>query len=218
MNARILWPAAALALGAIALGQCHTQSVEQAALRAELAELRQAQAQATRLAPTMRDVRMAARAAAAQPEDLQGPPARGSAASPAGAAEEVAPPVEAGSAAPEPPGGAPPAAEESFRAEPVDGTWSVSAATHLRDQLTAAATAGIRLGELECRSASCRLEVRYRDAEASRQFVRQALRSPEARAWDGSFVIEAEEPGPDGSFAAVVYLRRDGRAEVSRAE
>ena len=101
--------------------------------------------------------------------------------------------------------------EESFAAEPANPSWAAPTRLALLDRLGSASRAsGSSLGNVDCRSSICRVEVVHRDADGSRQFSQTAFTDPHDQAWNGPVVIMPPQANPDGSLAMVMYLGREG--------
>jgi hypothetical protein len=107
--------------------------------------------------------------------------------------------------------------EEAFAAEPASGSWAVSTRLALRDRLTALSrSSSSSVGDIDCRSSICRVEVVHRDADASQHFAARAFTDPQEQAWNGPVVLLPPQSNPDGSVAVVMYLWREGTSLLKR--
>jgi hypothetical protein len=103
------------------------------------------------------------------------------------------------------------AIEDSFTTQSMDGAWATPARQTLRDRLSTLSRSTLSsLGDVDCRSSICRVEITHRDSEAAQQFASKAFSEPTERAWNGPVLIMPSQPSADGSLASVVYLGRDG--------
>ncbi|HEY0987512.1 MAG TPA: hypothetical protein VGD80_10695, partial [Kofleriaceae bacterium] len=109
------------------------------------------------------------------------------------------------------------AVEQAFADQARDESWAARVRTSLGERLDAVSRSlGSSLRDIECRSTMCRVEMQYRDGDASRQFVARAFTAPEDRAWNGPVLYMPARMGSDGSLVVVMYLAREGTALVKQ--
>jgi hypothetical protein len=102
------------------------------------------------------------------------------------------------------------AIEDAFTAQAMDGSWAAPARDKLRVRLSALSRSTLSsLGNIDCRSSICRVEIWHRDRAAAQQFASAAFTAPEERAWDGPVLIAPAPTRSDGTLASVMYLGRE---------
>jgi hypothetical protein len=100
--------------------------------------------------------------------------------------------------------------QSNFVAQTVDGSWGPRTGRDLRGRLSALLPSSSSMGDVDCRSSVCRVEVVHRDAEAAEHFAQRAFTDVNDRAWDGPSYLMPPEAGGDGTFKVVMYLGREG--------
>jgi len=210
MKMKLVWIMVVVLVGAYAADAYYAQKAQVAALRGEVDKLREQQArlavQAAR-PPVIVRTQVAAEtpAVASATAPVTAPPSEPPADSEAARAKRWEEDARANLTA----------VEGAFATEPTNEPWAGSTRVALRDRLTAISrSAGSALHDIDCRSSICRVEVVYRDADASRQFNEKAFTDPTDRAWDGPVVITPPQTNSDGSLATVMYLGREGTSLV----
>ena len=208
MKTRRVWLIAIAVVAVIAINEHLSQREALATLRQELTSLRGHERFAARAAqppwlPVSRAAPPVERAVEAAPAP---PPSRGE---PAG---EPPPPPDNRERDPK---ATQTLIERRFSTEPVDEVWAAPVRLALADRLAVAARASASaVGNVECRTSVCRVDVVHRDAEASLRFADVPLAAPgEPSAFDSVFVTPPE-PAPQGGFAVTMYMARDGAALV----
>jgi hypothetical protein len=210
MKTKLVWIIVVALLSACAADAYYTQKTQIASLRGEVDKLRNQQArlavQAARLPVVVQTPVAAAEIAAAAPTPAAAaPPSESAADSEAAHAKRWEDDARASLTS----------VESAFAAEPTNEPWAAPTRVALRDRLTAVSRSmSSAVHEIDCRSSICRVEVVYRDADASRQFNEKAFTDPNDRAWNGPVVITPPQANPDGSVAAVMYLGREGTSLV----
>jgi hypothetical protein len=99
--------------------------------------------------------------------------------------------------------------EAKFRAQPHDRDWSEQAMATATHALSADAPSGSRLGAVECRSDSCRIESSHDNLEAFKAFVHAALLNPKRKIWNGRFSTQVIDESPSGIRAVTFFTRED---------
>lgn len=109
------------------------------------------------------------------------------------------------------------AVQGAFAAEPVDDSWARSTRSALHDRLAEVSrSSASSLGNIECRSTICEVDVVHSSADASRQFDARAFLDSHDRVWNGPVMMTTPKQNPDGSVAVVMYLGREGTSLVKR--
>ncbi len=90
-----------------------------------------------------------------------------------------------------------------FAAQRSDLDWASSAARQLADDVTAHASAEVRMRTIECRASLCRVELATDDREAGQRFVEDWVRH---RTWTGPGFASTE------GNSLVVFVGRDVHA------
>ncbi len=107
--------------------------------------------------------------------------------------------------------------QSAFAAEPVDDSWARSTRGALHDRLAEVSrSSASSLGNIECRSTICAVDVVHSTADASRQFDARAFLDSRDRVWNGPVMMTTPKQNPDGSVAVVMYLGREGTSLVKR--
>jgi hypothetical protein len=183
------------------LANQHHNEAQLGQLRADLASLSIAVAQAQRSAPDER-----ARAAhtpvvvAAPSVEAPLPEQAPSATAPSGSADEHGPdPAEVRAKI-----------DAAFTREGVDPRWATQAQVTAQTRLAAALPETSTLRSVECHSSMCRFETVHEDADHVQQFVLRAFMDPETQVWNGGFFSTAAVPEEGiGKLVIVSYLARD---------
>ena len=102
------------------------------------------------------------------------------------------------------------AVEAGFAAENVDRAWAAEVRQDLREHVAALLPPSSSLGDVDCRSSMCRMEMVLPDVAAERRFSQRAFLSSESRIWDGAVFVMPGQANPDGTLGVVWYLGRKG--------
>jgi len=99
---------------------------------------------------------------------------------------------------------------DAFAAQPVDRAWAPNATVEVHERLGTLVPPAASLGNADCRSSMCRVELVARDHAAMKQFVDGAFGVPAGSVWHGPMMAEYPPPGSDGTAHVILYLGRAG--------
>lgn len=100
--------------------------------------------------------------------------------------------------------------EVSFAEEEVESGWMRRARGALQEKLASRLPSTSSLRDIDCRSSTCRVELRHADAEAARTFAMKAFSDTNDPVWSGPSTFDPPEANADGSVTVVMYLGREG--------
>ena len=101
--------------------------------------------------------------------------------------------------------------QSAFAAEPVEDAWARPTRSALHERLAEVSrSSASSLGNIECRSTICAVDVVHSSADASRQFDARAFTDPHDHVWNGPVMMTPPKQNSDGSVAVVMYLGREG--------
>jgi hypothetical protein len=99
--------------------------------------------------------------------------------------------------------------QTSFQSEPIDASWSQSTTRQLKDAVAAKLSDRSSVTSLECRTSTCRLEMKNEDVNAYRSDLHAMLMSPDP-VWRGPFFATALTSSANGQLTSVAFLAREG--------
>ena len=99
------------------------------------------------------------------------------------------------------------AMETSLEGEVRESAWASDTETEIADFLRDDAYQGVALESTECRSAMCRVEMRFADERALRHFVEEALNE---HPW--KYHAQMVPQTPDDALSVNLYIARHGRS------
>jgi hypothetical protein len=102
------------------------------------------------------------------------------------------------------------AVEAGFATEKVDQAWAAEARRDLRDHVATLLPPSSSLGDIDCHSSMCRMEMVVPDLAAKQRFIQSAFLSSQSRIWKGALFVMPTRPNPDGTLGVVMYLGRPG--------